>query len=47
MNSADYWRLFLDTGAPEAYLMYSAAMKSEGNHVSDNSGNCPQSDGLR
>ena len=41
MNSADYWRLFLDTGAPEAYLMYSAAMKSEGNHVSDNSGNRP------
>ena len=47
MNSADYWRLFLDTGAPEAYLMYSAAMKSEGTHVSDSSGNCPQSDGLR
>ena len=22
MNAQDYWNLFLDTGAPEAYLLY-------------------------
>lgn len=39
MDSADYWNVFLETGAPEAYLLFSAARKTEGNHVSDDSGN--------
>lgn len=47
MNANDYWSVFLETGAPEAYLLYSAAMRSEGNHVSDNPGDCTESDGLR
>ena len=38
MNAGDYWQLFLETGAPEAYLMYSKALKMEGNHVPDNTG---------
>lgn len=47
MNSIDYWHFFLETGAPEAYLLYSAALKSEGTHVSDNPGDRPESDRLR
>lgn len=38
MNASEYWQLFLETGAPEAYLMYSTAAKSEANHVFDDSG---------
>ena len=29
MKSLDYWNLFLETGAPEAYLLYSRALKME------------------
>lgn len=47
MHAADYWNVFLETGAPEAYLLYSAALKTEGNHVPDDSGSCPQSIGLQ
>jgi len=36
MNAKDYWQLFLDTGAPEAYLMYTDALKMEASHVPDN-----------
>lgn len=38
MNSQDYWQLFLETGAPEAYLMYHRQLKSEAQHVYDDSG---------
>lgn len=41
MNAMDYWQLFLETGAPEAYLMYSKQLKSEANYVLDDSGDCP------
>ena len=47
MNAFDYWQLFLETGAPEAYLMYTKAMKTEGKHVFDDSGDRPQSHGLQ
>lgn len=43
MNAGDYWSVFLETGAPEAYLLYSAALKMERNHVSDYSRDCSQS----
>jgi len=43
MKATDYWSLFLETGAPEAYLMYSNAKKSEESHVFDDSGDRPQS----
>ena len=42
MNAKDYWSVFLETGAPEAYLLYSAALKTEGKHVPDDSGSCPE-----
>lgn len=47
MNAMDYWQLFLETGAPEAYLMYSKQLKSEGSHVFDDSGHRPESYGLQ
>ena len=46
MYANDYWQLFLETGAPEAYLMYSRQRKSEDRYVSNRSGNCPESNGL-
>ena len=33
MNAHDYWHLFMETGAPEAYLLYSRALKMEAMNV--------------
>ena len=41
-----YWKLFMETGSPEAYLMYKAS-KSEAKNVSDDSSDRSQSDGLQ
>ncbi len=38
MKSSDYWQIFLETGAPEAYLMFTKARKAEGIYVSDHTG---------
>jgi len=38
MLSQEYWKLFLETGLPEVYLMYNSARKMEKDHVFDNSG---------
>lgn len=38
MDVKDYWQLFMETGAPEAYLMYSRALKTEENHVPESTG---------
>lgn len=38
MNAQDFWNIFLETGAPEAYLLYTKALKMEGRHVFDNTG---------
>ncbi len=37
MQSKDYWNLFLETGMPEAYLMYKSVLKAENSHVFDDS----------
>ena len=37
MNSQEYWQLFMETGAPEAYLLFNNARKMELDHVLDNS----------
>jgi len=29
MNAQNYWQLFLETGAPEMYLLYNEARKVE------------------
>ena len=47
MRSDDYWRVFLATGAPEAYLLYSQALKMEASDVSDNTGAGPAGRGLQ
>ena len=47
MKASDYWQLFLETGAPEAYLLYSKQLKMEGKHVPDDPGDRPQSYGLQ
>lgn len=43
MNAKDYWQLFLDTGAPEAYLLYQRQLKMEANDVSQCQGHCAES----
>lgn len=35
MNAMDYWNIFMETGAPEAYLSYTLALKREEHHVSE------------
>ena len=38
MKAVDYWNIFLETGAPEAYLLYSRALKLEATDVSEHEG---------
>jgi len=47
MKSMDYWQLFLETGAPEAYLMYSKQLKAEADYVFNNPGTCSASHQLQ
>ena len=47
MNSMDCWKLFLETGAPEAYLLYSRKLKSEADYVYDDSVHRPESNRLQ
>ena len=47
MEARDYWQLFIETGAPEAYLLYSRQVKSEAQNVLDHSGHRPENHGLQ
>lgn len=38
MTSHEYWQIFLETGAPEMYLLFNNARKVENNNVFDNPG---------
>jgi len=38
MNSQDYWKVFLDSGIPEYYLLYNKAKKSEESYVCNDPG---------
>jgi hypothetical protein len=38
MDAKEYWKLFVETGAPEMYLLYSNALKMEDRHVPERSG---------
>ena len=38
MNAADYWSIFMETGAPEAYIAYTRALKMEESNVFDDAG---------
>lgn len=35
MDAKEYWQLFMETGAPEVYMMYAKALKSEVRDVSE------------
>lgn len=42
------WQLFLETGAPEAYLLYKTqAKRTDNTHVSDNQSTGAASNGLQ
>ena len=43
MNAQDFWQVFLETGAPEMYLLYNKARKAEMTHVSNGAGIGPES----
>ena len=43
MDSKDYWQMFLETGAPEYYLLFYNAQKMERSHVLDYAGACTKS----
>jgi len=47
MRADNYWQMFLETGAPEMYVMYAQAVKMEGKNVLDDPGYRPQSNGLQ
>lgn len=36
MDARDYWDFFMETGAPELYLMYAKAARLEAGNVSEN-----------
>ncbi len=38
MNAQEYWKVFLDSGIPEYYVMYNRAKKMEEHHVFDDPG---------
>lgn len=38
MNSQDYWKVFIDSGIPEYYMLYNRAKKLEEANVFDNQG---------
>lgn len=41
MTSQELWQIFLETGAPEMYLLYNRARKTEEIHVLDDPGTGP------
>lgn len=43
MDSNQFWLAFMDTGAPEMYLLYTKAKRMEELHVSDDQGPSAQS----
>lgn len=47
MNAQDFWQMFLETGAPEMYLLYNQARKTEEPNVLECPGPCPESNGLQ
>lgn len=47
MRAEDFWDLFLDTGAPEIYMLYIASRNQREDHVSNDSGNRSPGNGLQ
>ena len=38
MDKNAFWQMFLETGAPEMYLLYNQAKRMENDHVPDDAG---------
>ena len=38
MKAEDYWQMFMETGAPEMYLLYNTAKRMESVYVPDSAG---------
>ena len=38
MNAENYWKIFLETGSPEMYVLYSHTKRMEEHHVFDGQG---------
>lgn len=47
VDSNTLWQVFLDTGAPEMYLLYNKARQVEEIHVFNDAGTGPAGDGLQ
>lgn len=47
MQAQDYWKIFLETGAPEVYLMYNQVRRMEEADVSEHQGSGVASVGLQ
>lgn len=47
MNAQDYWMIFMETGLPEAYMLYSRAKRMEASNVSDNESTDPAGNRLQ
>lgn len=38
MDAQQFWQLFLETGAPEVYLLYQKELRAEGKYVFNDPG---------
>ena len=47
MTSAELWQTFLQTGAPEAYILYNQAKRMEESHVFEDNGTCASGNELQ
>ena len=47
MESGMFWQLFMETGAPEMYMLYNKARKTEEAHVPNDTGTCSAGLGLQ
>ncbi len=47
MRAKEYWDIFMETGAPEAYLSYTKALKMEQAYVFDDEGTGTAGHGLQ
>ncbi len=47
MNSHFFWNVFIQTGAPEAYLLYQRAKRMEDVYVPDNQSLSAEGEGIR
>lgn len=47
MNAQELWQVFLETGAPEMYLLYNKAKKMEATHVFNDPGTGPAGHSLQ